>query len=71
MKFEYDNKQDERECVAYLLRCGGTDFLYIKEIDGGYTVISKNGGSRERRVRFDPSDATHRFYPGDKITITF
>jgi hypothetical protein len=60
MKLTYDTKPDERECVAYISGDGG---LVIKERRGNHVYMVYDS--------FDPSDATHRFYPGDSITITF
>lgn len=61
MKFTYNTKPAEHECVAY--------------IDGeGDLIIRYN---YDRKVFFHIDDlfniynATHRFYPGDSITITF
>lgn len=70
MKFEYENKNDDKECVAFI-RYGD---LYIKERDGGNLVISDDGsflgGLPWHNVETSP-EITHKFYPGDKITITF
>ena len=60
MKFTYNTNPDERECVAYIDKLGD---LIINETDGATVVIMGYG--------FDPTKSTHRFYPGDSITITF
>jgi hypothetical protein len=62
MKFTYDTKPDERECVAYIDDEGD---LVIKEKEEGKCVLmfSESG--------FNLRESTHRFYPGDSITITF
>lgn len=71
MKFEYDGKENGRECVAFIDEDG---VLYIKT-DEGSTLLyggseSPNHGSNED-WDYGLSRATHKFYPGDKITITF
>lgn len=65
MKFTHEQKTDDRECVAYI----DDDFLVINDKEEGpvwisYRGIGKNGG-------WDPSSATHKFYPGDKLEIEF
>lgn len=65
MKFEYEVKQDNRECVAYIDDDGD---LVVKN-DGGACVIV--GDSYCCEFTFHPSRNDHKFYPGDKVTITF
>lgn len=65
MKFEYD----ERECVA--LVCNG--HLYIKT-DGGCVLLYDDGTPETCSDTAWISGihyADRKFYPGDKITITF
>lgn len=69
MRFDYETKQDDRECVAYIDEDGD---LVIKENSNGcslHPLFRKNGD-----VGVSPwveSLAVHKFYPGDKLTITF
>ena len=69
MKFEYDGAKEKCECVA-VISC---DALCFKTDEGCtylYTDDSPNHGSHEDWGR-ELSAASRRFYPGDKITITF
>jgi len=71
MKFEYDGKEDTRECVAYIdengnLRIRDTGRKTEKRGSVCFTELGiKNG------YDFSPTTGTRKFYPGDKITITF
>ena len=69
MKFEYDCAEDQRECVAFI--SGGC--LYIKTDSGGVAMYTDDPpvshGDSIWYMRLDR--ATRKFYPGDKITITF
>lgn len=69
MKFTYDSKPDDRECVA-LLHKG--KWLYQK-VGKGYTVQSVYGSEYEDCPfeDIDVEDGDVLFYPGDSITITF
>lgn len=74
MRFEYETKQDDRECVAVVREIDGKINLTIKT-DEGCTYIyddheTPNHGT-PRDWDHEVSLATHKFYPGDKITITF
>lgn len=67
MKFEYDGTDSERDCVAYI---DGEGDLIINGDCGDGIFISKEyetAGPSE----WEPEDAAQKFYPGDKITITF
>lgn len=66
MKFTYDKKTDDRECVAYI---DGLGVLYIKT-DEGSTLLYESETPNHNGY-FNPTDATHRFYAGDSVTITF
>lgn len=71
MKFEYDGDSEQRECVAYIVASGE---LVVRNIDNGNAICMGPYGSAayvSNITRFDPSDATRKFYPGDKVTITF
>ena len=67
MKFDYENPNAKQpECVAYLDDDGD---LFIKDHDGDCVAIGPIGVLLS--AKFDPELATCKFYPGDKITITF
>ena len=66
MKFEYDGKVDERECVAYISKWG----LVYKDKDTCITIFD-DGSGIGTDSHWDEQDAIQKFYPGDKITITF
>lgn len=70
MKFEYDNMNDDRECVAYI---DGDGDLCMRDNHSNVLLVTlgRCGASTYETEVFDPSDATHKFYPGDKLTITF
>jgi len=74
MKFEYDattdkgmpiavlykfNGEDDRQCLAIRTQSGKFVWFY----DSGLPSIQSNG--------FPDTDVIRKFYPGDKITITF
>jgi len=66
MKFEYDSKSEESECVAYI--DGDGDLCMV---DGDYAMILGRDGVHLTDMEWKPDEATRRFYPGDKLTITF
>ena len=68
MKFEYDGKRDDQECVAYIDHCG--DLRVADDSDEAVCFSAITGTIRSGAVWW-PETATHKFYPGDKITITF
>ena len=71
MKFEYDGDSEQRECVAYIVASGE---LVMRNKGTGNVIGMGPYGSEayvSKITRFDPSEAVHHFYPGDKITITF
>lgn len=70
MEFECDNRDDERECVAFI---GNEGDLIIKLEDGTNMVMRKIGDPFKGSVDFDVllGNAVHKFYLGDKVTITF
>lgn len=74
MKFEYDtptetrkpcavlyrfNGEDDRKCLAVQAQSGKMVWFY----DTGLPSVQSNG--------FPDDDVIRKFYPGDKITITF
>lgn len=67
MKFEYENKQDDSECVAYIDQDG---ILVVKDERGNTVEIDTTGGIIYG-CDFEPLNATHKFYPGDKIDDYF
>ena len=70
MKFTYDTKQDARECVAYIDEDGD---LRMKTDEGVVYMYKDNSTPSQNYSHefWDPYDAIHRFYTGDKITIEF
>jgi len=72
MKFTYDKKEDSRECVAYTDRQGDLVLKVGKtHADGIEAVCIDDGGFFHFNLIFEPSEATHKFYPGDKVKIEF
>lgn len=67
MKFEYEDNQVSRECVAYVDDDGD---IVIKDVDGD-TVCLTSDNCLISDYGWRPREAIHKFYPGDKITITF
>ena len=67
MKFEYDGKEGARACVAFIDYDGD---LWIKT-DEGSCLMFKSGDIPSAGVLWEQGRAVHKFYPGDKITITF
>lgn len=69
MKFEYDNMNDDRECVAYI--DGDGDLIIKNTLNLVYEhpalITDGNVGTAE----WNPVESLHKFYPGDKLTITF
>lgn len=68
MKFEFDNKEDDRECVAYI--DGDGDLIVKGSNDQGNICIAHDGFSFDS-ARFCEALAVKKFYRGDKVTITF
>ena len=76
MKFEYDVKEEDRECVAVLhvfnegdeqclaVKADGNDVVWF--YPHGNVSVQQNGMYED-----DDSSVIRKFYPGDKITITF
>mgnify|MGYP003459791044 CR=1 FL=1 len=67
MNFEYDVKDNELECVAFIDDDGD---LWIKT-DEGSCLMFKSGDIPSAGDLWKEGQAVHKFYPGDKITITF
>ena len=68
MKIEYETEEDRGECVAYVDSYGN---LILRDEDDDGFVIFQNGKPPAIMGDFDPDGAVHKFYRGDKITITF
>lgn len=72
MKFEYDDKSDDRECVAFIDDDGD---LCVKDINTDMGVyVGITDASTEKFIDYmslNGNGSIHKFYPGDKITITF
>ena len=69
MKFEYDGDSEHRECVAYIDGDGDVIVRDTLNHTGEHPALISDGnvGTAE----WQPHTATRRFYPGDKLTITF
>jgi hypothetical protein len=71
MKFEYENRTTKRECVAMIHNVRGD---LIIQSNNGCLALGVDGMSnfhKESDISFWDDHAAHKFYPGDKITITF
>jgi hypothetical protein len=71
MKFECEEEQDRSECVAFIHKSG---CLIVKHDDAtydNYCQVLGSGSDTKRWWDAWMKDATRKFYPGDKITITF
>lgn len=74
MKFEYEVSKEDRECVAFIddegdlcVNADGAGCAYF--LTNGRHFINEAFGSFEDYVK--DNDPVQKFYPGDKITITF
>lgn len=69
MEFTYDNKQNEREVVAFISDNGN---LVIRNTDTGrFSIALCTTGSAHNSATPDISKAKRKFYTGDSLTITF
>lgn len=72
MKFEYDEQPDKGECVAFIDNDGD---LCMKNGEGIIYLTRGNASFSFEEACFESymvdNGATKKFYPGDKITITF
>jgi len=71
MKFKYDGDDRDDECVAFIDNCGD---LCVKSDDEEGIYFTKDGSVFSCSTFDDYMEeniAAHKFYPGDKITITF
>jgi hypothetical protein len=74
MKFEYDVKSDDRECVAAIYEFdGGPELCLAVKAQCGKMVwfYHSDGLASVQDGGFPPYDVVKKFYPGDKLTITF
>lgn len=77
MKFEYETKEDDRECVAYTHVMADSDedtlSLAIKLECGNVLTIYYDGSTLKQRCYEGDlgDDLRRKFHPGDKVTITF
>jgi hypothetical protein len=69
MKFEYNGKEDGRVCVAYIDMDG--DLRIRTQDDDAVIFYANTKDLPSPDCVFTPSVSQARFYPGDKITITF
>lgn len=73
MRFDYEIKEDDRECVAFVCEGG---LLAIKCDDGKCVMINPDSdkaynGAADFNTWLEMSKPVKRLYEGDKITITF
>lgn len=66
MKFKYNEDESQIECVAYIDSDGD---LIIK--DSMNVIAICQDGCHLINEYWEPHKATHKFYPGDKVEITF
>ena len=68
MNFEYDGSEDK--CVAYI---DGDGDLFILTDNVGWMIVSgdETGVCHAAPPDDNPTGVEYRFYPGDKLTITF
>ncbi len=77
MKFEYDGDSEQRECVAFIDGDGllwvGAYCLYDDDVKSVvFTSDDKpHVGDISLKTGMALFGVTKRFYPGDKLTITF
>lgn len=71
MKFDYEGKPEvKKECVAVLHNNG----TLIIELQSGCIAIGEDESGKfyeGESVEFWEGQARKKFYPGDKVTITF
>jgi hypothetical protein len=74
MIFEYEPREEDMSlCVAYIDRAG-----HLRIRDTGRTsdrergaIVLRQAGEIKNGYLWEPETAQRRFYPGDRITITF
>lgn len=68
MKFEYDGKENARECVAFIDENGN---LVIYDGTRKTCICHSGAVHQNPYTEHHQSGTKRKFYPGDKITITF
>lgn len=74
MKIEYERNKDDSECVAYIDAQGHLVVKDQRVVEGNASfVFMPNMGKVNTTYwdEFNPYGCKEKFYPGDKITITF
>ena len=73
MKFTYDTKQDDRECVAMLLDNGPSPKLVIKCDEGWLCLYGEDHFTPNVWQDDDPENypVIKRFYKGDTVALEF
>lgn len=76
MKFKYENKEKENECVAYMTHMIGKPDKQCLVIKGSnicsfWLYFDGEIVTHSNEWRPNHPDVTHKFYPGDKVEITF
>ena len=75
MKFEYDSKSYNVECVAYVDKHNHLVVKNSRSCESEDTsFVFMTTSSKDTTTmwdEFNPDNAVKKFYPGDKITITF
>ncbi len=66
MKFKYDQKEDDREVLAYV---DGYGSLVFKDESGDSYALGAKSGVLYVCAPFKPGSAVHKFYEGDEITF--
>ncbi len=67
MKFGYGHNRPDKDCVAYIDTTGA---LIIRDRTGDTVSLCEASGLTNG-IPFNLLEAIHKFYPGDKVTITF
>lgn len=70
MKFEYNDMENESDCVAFIDDDGDL-CLKDKNTDMGVYVAITDASTETFYDYMSLNGVKKRFYPGDKITITF
>lgn len=68
MKLEYDKDGYETECIAYIDKYG---IIFKDVVSGTCICIYDDGSGIDDKCIWEPDKAIKKFYPGDKLTITF
>ena len=79
MEFQYETKEDERECVAFMAHMEGNPSEHIlcirnNEVSQPTDINAALWLYYDGTIQFyewKPEIATHKFYKGDTVSITF